>query len=427
MGARIGHFPSGVYERPPGSGKLGIRYRRPGERWFHREQLGRVSPKVAAGILAERLRAIREGDPVVGRGPRVADVIRDYLAFGEPHWETRTLRHYTAYGRRCIEALGQVRAHEITPAEVQKYLHRRAQSVSGVTSNKDLQFILAAFRWAVRVRRIARNPFPTGALRRFREMPRERELSRDEQARILAELPERYRPLLHLAIATGLRQDNLCKLEWSWVDFERGKVSIPATRHKNRKPHVVVMSPGVREILLALPTRVAGRRYVFEALLGGHEGAWAGKPVNAHNFMATIWRPALKRAGIENLHWHDLRHTTATRLSDKGVPIQKIQRVLGQRSIQSTKIYTHVSDEALVSVMALLDDSRPAAEASGANGVAHAEEEGVDRQLERLAALYEKGALTPSQFEAAKEATLRGAGTPQPLPAQALRSSSPQP
>src|SRR5947208_14903467 len=73
----------------------------------------------------------------------------------------------------------------------------------------------------------------------------------------------------------------------------------------------------------ALPSRLKSR-WVFPSETGE-------TPLDPKNFMSWVFMPALARAGIENLHWHDLRHTFASRLVMKGVDLRAVQGLMGQR------------------------------------------------------------------------------------------------
>jgi len=59
----------------------------------------------------------------------------------------------------------------------------------------------------------------------------------------------------------------------------------------------------------------------------------------------TAWLTALRLAGISNLNFHDLRHTFATRAIDNGASLTAVQEILGHKSIETTRGYTHATDE----------------------------------------------------------------------------------
>ncbi len=369
---------------------------------MHREHLGQVSPRVAAGVLADRLRTTRGARS----GASVADVVHNFLEFGKPHWASGTLRNYTAYAKEFVAAFGRERAHEITPPAVRNYLNRIAQRSSKSTANRHRQFIRAAFSRAVSDRLgrrpLIQSPFPKGALPAAREQSRDRILELDEQARVLTELPERYRGLFLLALLTGLRQANLFTMEWSWVDFDRMTITIPAPKYKTRKPHIVPLINGAKEVLLGLPSLAAKRRFVFEPYVGGHEGVWSGRPMNAHNFAKRIWPAALKRAGVEDFRWHDLRHTTGTRLADLGAPMHAIQSALGHLSILSTRRYVRDNVETARLHMAGLDTYSGPRKPGGAVAARTATTPDFCSELDKLVERHEKGHLDDDEFRAAK-------------------------
>ncbi len=70
-------------------------------------------------------------------------------------------------------------------------------------------------------------------------------------------------------------------------------------------------------------------------------------PFNANNFRIRVFQPALKRSGIQNFRFHDLRHTFASRLANHGVDLYTIAKLMGHHSIRMTERYAHLSDMAL--------------------------------------------------------------------------------
>ncbi|SMB25196.1 Prophage DLP12 integrase (fragment) [Sterolibacterium denitrificans] len=137
-------------------------------------------------------------------------------------------------------------------------------------------------------------------IRLFKEAAnRERSLTKEQAKRLLDELPEHQREMVLFSLATGLRQGNVLKLSWSQVNLDQDHAWIPGWQSKNRRPITVPLN----EMALSVLRRQFGKHHerVF---------TYEGKPLTVANTKA--WRAALKRAGIENFRWHDLRHTWAT-------------------------------------------------------------------------------------------------------------------
>jgi len=66
-------------------------------------------------------------------------------------------------------------------------------------------------------------------------------------------------------------------------------------------------------------------------------------PLDAQNFVSRVFLPALRRAKIGNFHWHDLRHTFASRLVMAGVDLRTVQELLGHKTLAMTLRYAHLS------------------------------------------------------------------------------------
>jgi hypothetical protein len=84
----------------------------------------------------------------------------------------------------------------------------------------------------------------------------------------------------------------------------------------------------LRTVLGALPSRLK-IAWVFPSVSGK-------TPLDAKNYMNRVFVPALKRARLENSHWHDLRHTFASRLVMKGVDLRTVQELMGHKTIAMT-------------------------------------------------------------------------------------------
>ncbi|MBI1731878.1 MAG: site-specific integrase, partial [Gammaproteobacteria bacterium] len=149
-----------------------------------------------------------------------------------------------------------------------------------------------------------------------------------------AELPEHLAAMVRFSLATGLRQKNVTHLDWSQVDTARRCAWIHADQAKAGKPIAVPLNDEALAVL--------------EKQKGLHD-AWVfpyqGEPVEQPNNWA--WRKALKRAGITNFRWHDLRHTWATWHMQAGTPLFALQELGGWASTEMVRRYAHLSSEHL--------------------------------------------------------------------------------
>ena len=149
----------------------------------------------------------------------------------------------------------------------------------------------------------------------------------------------RDRAILELLFSTGLRVSELCALN-SDIDLTRDEVSV---RGKGEKVRVVFLSPTAKE---AVRDYLKARKDMEEALFVD------GRPNKLHRIIPRDIQRHLKsyvaRAGITNVVTpHTLRHAFATDLLSNGADIRSVQQLLGHASINTTQIYTHITDSHL--------------------------------------------------------------------------------
>lgn len=216
--------------------------------------------------------------------------------------------------REVIAEVGAIKLRDRTPATANRYLAM-------------IRSILrrAAFEWEW----IDRVP-----LIRLHKEPKRRVrwISPEQVKALLAELPKHLADMVSFSLATGLRQRNVVDLEWSQVDLKRQVAWIYADQAK-----------GGRDIHVSLNGTAM---VVLTKQLGKHPDrvfTYKGKPVYQVNTKA--WKSALKRAGIENFRWHDLRHTWASWLTQEGVPLNVIQEMGAWESAEMVRRYAHLAPE----------------------------------------------------------------------------------
>lgn len=193
--------------------------------------------------------------------------------------------------------------------------------------NRRLEILRAVLRSAVTWRMLDRAP----SIRLLRRPPRRlRWLTYNQAQRLLQELPPHLVPIVAFSLETGLRKRNVLQLEWSQVDLRRRVAWIHADQAKGRKPIPVPLSPTACAFL----EQERGRHgvYVF---------TYRGTTIRESNTRA--WRDALKRAGIRNFRWHDLRHTWASWHAQSGTPLHILQELGGWRSASMVQVYAHMS------------------------------------------------------------------------------------
>ena len=184
-------------------------------------------------------------------------------------------------------------------------------------------------------------------VRLFKETAnRERSLTREQAARLLAELPPHQSEVVLFALATGLRQSNVLRLDWSQVNLGQRHAWIPEWQSKNRRPIAIPLNDAAYAVLLRQQGKHPERVFTY-----------AGKPLHTANTRA--WRQALQRAGIANFRWHDLRHTWATWQRQAGTPTHELQRLGGWRTGAMVERYAHLAPDHLAEAASRLDPWLP--------------------------------------------------------------------
>lgn len=185
--------------------------------------------------------------------------------------------------------------------------------------------------------------------------PKTEYLTPEESSSLLAASTGMTRELVLTALRTGMRQGELKGLQWDSIDWQSGNLVVRHSRcdHRkvldtpksNRERHI----PLDREVYQALRKRKQHSGYVFTDT--------KGQPFNARGMTKYLTR-ACAAAGLRRITWHALRHTFASELAIKGVPLHAVQALLGHTTIMTTMRYSHVAPSALRSAIDLLDPQR---------------------------------------------------------------------
>lgn len=246
---------------------------------------------------------------------------KSMIRWFKPHLGGRFLN---TINRELLDEVKRVRSKGVTPATVNRYM-ALVRSI--------LRRACYDWEWIDRVPKVGMMRQSDG---------RVRSLTREEFARLLAELPEHLADMARFSVATGLRQANVKQLQWKQISLERRHLWVAADQHKNGKAHSVPLNAAAMDVLVRRqgdhPTHV----FTDE-----------GKPVEQVSTKA--WRSALKRAGIEDFRWHDLRHTFATWHREAGTPTHELQRLGGWKTQSMVERYAHVAPDGLQFAASRLD------------------------------------------------------------------------
>ncbi|TLS18453.1 MAG: site-specific integrase [Betaproteobacteria bacterium] len=236
--------------------------------------------------------------------------------------------------------LGEMMLDEITLDVIDGVRAAKLKEASKATTNRYLALVRSIL---IRARDEWEWIDKAPKVRLFKESAsRERSLTREQAGRLLAELPEHQRDVVLFALATGLRQSNVLRLEWSQINLEQRHAWIHGAQSKNRRPIAIPLNETAYAVLQRQKGRHPERVFTFK-----------GKPLNSANTRA--WKQALLRAGITDFRWHDLRHTWATWQRQAGTPTHELQRLGGWRTGVMVERYAHLAPDHLALAASRLD------------------------------------------------------------------------
>ena len=223
--------------------------------------------------------------------------------------------------------------------DMARYRDERLQQVTGGSVRRELTILSQLFEisrkeWGIFVHNPVREiKLPKKGKARDRRLQDAENGSDSEESRLF-EACRRCRnpyilPIVQFALETAMRQGEIVSLRWRHVNLPRRTAFLPVT--KNEQPRTVPLSSVAVEILKALPRSING-----EVFPGVTTGA-----------VKKAFSRATCRAGIEDLHFHDLRHEATTRLFELGLNIIEVSSITGHKDLQMLRRYTHLRAEDL--------------------------------------------------------------------------------
>jgi integrase len=255
----------------------------------------------------------------------------------------KTLRAYLGNKRLPALSYGEIEHYKLTRLKTPTR-SKGQRSIASV--NRELAMLRRMLNVSVREGWIQKNPFSMGdtLISPADEQKRERILSREEEARLLAACTGRrahLRPIIIAAIDTGCRKGELLKMRWRDVDFTEGVITIVAFNTKTMRARQVSMTARLSDEL----------RLLWEASSRDTGALVFGFVDNVKK----SFTGARVESGLDNLRFHDLRHTHGSRLDELGFSLAKIGAQLGHTQVQTTLRYINRDKSAVRQVAQALD------------------------------------------------------------------------
>lgn len=323
----------------------GKRYRR-STKTSDRKLAEKIYNKVLTQLVERQWLDKPEGDDKTFK--ELADkYVNEYAKFNKRSWQKDAER----LNNHLVKFFGEMIVTEITPKIIFSYkIQRYSQGVCGGTINRELTIMKHMYSVAVREWEWTRDN-PVKRVKMEKENPpKDRWLAYEEEERLLKACPDWLKEIVIFALNTGLRQGDILSILWKDVDLENGIILLNISKIGTRD------SIPLNSIVWDLLRRKASERthlssdYVFPSE--------AGTRMDGGN-LRTDFMKALKKAGVKDFRFHDLRHTFATRLVQNGVDLYMVQRLMHHKQIQTTMRYAHHYRESLRAGVKVLDTCHP--------------------------------------------------------------------
>ncbi len=347
-----------------------------------RDAAERLAAKVAHGVdlQADKKAARAEAERATVRSLR-SFLDKSYEAWAESHRKTgrdtcrRVRLHFADLMVRPME--------EITPWVIEKWRTTRLKAqIAPVTVNRDIAALRSVLSKAVEWDVLNVHPLAKLKPSKVSNNPKVRYLSEDEETRLRRALLERetrirterananqwrrerdypelpdltttifvdhLRPMILLAMNTGLRRGELFSLTWQDVNFQRAYLTVGGSKAKSGATRHVPLNAEALDVLTkSWRSQTDGKGVVFP---GRH-----GKPLNN---VQKSWSAVLSIVSIKNFRFHDLRHHFASKLVMAGVDLNTVRELLGHSDIKMTLRYAHLAPEHKAAAVERLVSSR---------------------------------------------------------------------
>lgn len=222
--------------------------------------------------------------------------------------------------------------------DAEAYFAKSKATTQPATVNRELALLKHMYSKAIEWGKYEENPAKKVKLLKG-EVKRVRFLMPDDVQKLLSNCADHLKPIVTVAVHTGMRKGELLSLNWDQVNFEQGIISLLDT--KNHKRRDISMNETVKATLTGMERKGS---YVFSAEDGGSFGD-----------VRRSFETALRRSGIQDFRFHDLRHTFASNLVMESVDIVTVMELMGHKDLTMTLRYTHLAPNHKTKAVNILD------------------------------------------------------------------------
>ena len=270
----------------------------------------------------------------------VAETFLPFIQISKTSWK----QDLSLLNKHILPALGSKHLDAISRDDVLVLMQKRiANKAAAGSVNRVIILLRFLFNQAIRwgVVGVTSNPTKDIPLLKLNNQ-RQRFLSQQEAFRLLEAVEQSINPMLGFIVAflllTGARKREVLDARWDCIDWQRRIWRIPIS--KSGKARYVPLSDTAMVLLRQrqLQTADNGCDWIFP-------NPSSDKP---YRCITNAWVTARRRAGLDDLRIHDLRHSFASFLINNGRSLYEVQRILGHSSARMTERYAHLAHDTLL-------------------------------------------------------------------------------
>ena len=289
-----------------------------------REAVGPIK-RLAEEAYYKRMSEALEGRFSIQRRKKAVTFIEMADLYWGLHAKQTPSAQVTSYTLKKLKAFfGAKELDKITIPDILQYLNEVKERASAATANRHHNILRAIFNRALEWEKLdGKNP--AAKVKQFRvENSRTQFLENEDITRLLTACDAEIRPIVILALLTGMRRGEIVNLRWEHIDLVNGVIHVLQT--KSGEPREIPIAPKLSAL--------------FDTIRKGDSGKVFALATRVLN---TRFSKALKLAGIENFRFHDLRHTFASHFIMRTNDLPSTQKLLGHKSPRMTQRYAHLS------------------------------------------------------------------------------------